>query len=103
MRVKWHPKAKMARDQVADYVKRYFGEKRKMLFLQQVRQTTQKLKSSPNIGQIDPLFTDHSRTYRSVIINGLNKLVYCIDGNILHVVAFWDTRCEPQNQVQQTE
>jgi Txe/YoeB family toxin of Txe-Axe toxin-antitoxin module len=59
---------------------------------------TQKLKRSPGIGQIDPLFADRPQTYRSVIINGLNKLVYRIEGNTIHIVGFWDTRMDDEEQ-----
>jgi hypothetical protein len=59
---------------------------------------TQTLKRSPNIGQIDPLFASHAATYRSVIINGLNKMVYRIAGNVIYIVAFWDTRMQPEEQ-----
>ena len=59
---------------------------------------TQKLKRSPGIGQIDPLFADRPQTYRSVMINGLNKLVYRIEGNTIHIVGFWDTRMDDEGQ-----
>ena len=42
-------------------------------------------------------------TYRSVIINGLNKMVYRVDGNIIYIVDFWDTRREPVSLASQTE
>ena len=84
MRVKWTEHALAQRKQVADYISRQFGAKRKRNFLQEVRKTTKQLKSSPYIGQIDPLFESHVATYRSVIINGLNKMVYRIDGDIIH-------------------
>ena len=64
---------------------------------------TQKLRRNPYIGQIDPLFEGFVATYRSVIINGLNKLVYRIDDNTIHVVAFWDTRMEPEKQATRVE
>ena len=63
---------------------------------------TQKLKRSPGIGQIDPLFASHAATYRSVIVNGLNKMVYRIDGDVIYIAAFWDTRMEPNEQRDQT-
>lgn len=60
---------------------------------------TQKLKRSPGIGQIDSLFADRRpQTYRSVIINGLNKLVYRIDDDTIRIVAFWDTRMQAKDQ-----
>lgn len=101
MRVVWDPKAKEARTQVANYIRREFGARRKTRFLQEVRQVTQQLKRSPGIGQIDPLFSDRTRTYRSVIINGLNKLVYFTEGDILYIAGFWDTRMQPEDQAAQ--
>lgn len=59
---------------------------------------TQKLKRSPGIGQIDPLFASHAATYRSIIINGLNKMVYRVDDDVIYIVAFWDTCMEPEEQ-----
>ena len=101
MRVVWDPKAKEARTQVANYIRREFGARRKTRFLQEVRQVTQQLKRSPGIGRIDPLFSDRTRTYRSVIINGLNKLVYFTEGDILYIAGFWDTRMQPEDQAAQ--
>ena len=102
MKVKWTERARKQRDEVADYIRRLFGAKRKYLFKQEIRATTDLLKHSPGIGQIDPLFSDRARTYRSVIVNGLNKLVYFIDEDIIHIVAFWDTRMEPEEQARLT-
>ena len=101
MRVVWDPKAKEARTQVANYIRREFGARRKTRFLQEVRQVTQQLKRSPGIRRIDPLFSDRTRTYRSVIINGLNKLVYFTEGDILYIAGFWDTRMQPEDQAAQ--
>ena len=103
MRVVWDPKAKEARTQVANYIRREFGARRKTRFLQEVRQVTQQLKRSPGIGRIDPLFSDRTRTYRSVIINGLNKLVYFTEGDILYIAGFWDTRMQPEDQAAQVK
>jgi len=98
MRVVWDPEAKKARTQVANYIRRQFGAKRKTRFLQEVRQMTQQLKRSPGIGHIDPLFSDRARTYRSVIINGLNKLIYFVSEDILYIAGFWDTRMDDVEQ-----
>ena len=103
MKVKWHHVALVQRKQVSTYIRREFGTVRERKFKQKVNRVVEQLMKSPNIGQIDPLFADRPNTYRSVIINGLNKLVYYTDGNTLHIAAFWDTRSEPQSQVLQTE
>ncbi len=89
--------------QVARYVNRKFGRKARQEFMQRVKDVEQRIANQPNIGSIDPLYADRSQAYRSVIINGLNKLVYRIDGDIIYIIDFWDTRREPVKQSSQTE
>ena len=98
MKVEWTKDANKQLDLVAEYIRNEFGARRRKQFLTEVRQMSQKLRRNPNIGQIDPLFINHAKTYRSVIVNGLNKIVYRIDDDIIYIVAFWDTRMEPENQ-----
>jgi len=43
---------------VANYIGQQFGARRKHQFKQEIRETTNLLKRSPGIGQIDPLFSD---------------------------------------------
>ena len=100
MRVEWTDYAEMRRDQIADYIFDYFGFKRMEKFMQEVDYAVNMLVRSPHIGPIDPLFNDRSVSYRSIIINGLSKLVYRIDNDTIYIVAFWDTRCEPEAQAE---
>ena len=72
-------------------------------FIEQVDKTVNMIIRYPNIGSIDPLFSDRPYVYRSVIINGLSKLVYRINDDIIHIVAFWDTRQEPEAQTEQVK
>lgn len=99
----WHSQAKEGKKQVADYIRRQFGLKHKKEFMQEVDQAAKRLMLSPNIGFIDPLFADRPSTYRSIIINGLSKMVYRIDDDVIHVVAFWDVRREPVAQAEQVK
>lgn len=101
MKVIWHPRAKAAKRVIADYIRWRFGTDRKDVFMEEVRQTTKLLRLNPNLGSIDPLFSDRPIANRSVIINGLSKMVYYVDGETIYIVAFWDTRQEPNNQVEQ--
>lgn len=100
MRVKWSDHALAQRKQVADCIRDYFGAKHKILFLQEVRRITGMLKRSPNVGSIDPLFADRSVAYRSVIINGLSKMVHYVKDDTIRIAGFWDTRCEPEAQAE---
>ena len=103
MKLKWQTKAKASKTAIANYIRREFGAKRKIAFLQQLKQTTDLLKRSPNIGQIDPLFSDRAMTYRSVIINGLNKLVYFVNDDTIYIAGFWDTRMDDEDQATQVK
>lgn len=103
MKVEWTEHVRWQRKQIADYICKSFGTRRARIFKQEVGRTTKLLGSHPNIGPIDPLFSDRPNAYRSIIINGLSKLVYRIDGDSIRIVAFWDTRREPKNQASQTK
>ena len=103
MKVHWDPVAMKAQRQVAAYIRREFGVKRAKRFRQDVDDTVKQLLRSPGIGQIDPLFSDRAKTYRSVIINGLNKLVYFVSDDILYIAAFWDTRMDDEDQALQVK
>lgn len=98
MRVEWSEKAEWHRDIIGDYIYERFGSDSLDAFIQEVEKTISLLVSNPNIGTIDSLFADRPFTYRSVIINGLSKLVYRVDGDDIFIVGFWDTRSEPNAQ-----
>ena len=98
MRVIWQEPAKRGRRQIAAYIRQEFGVKRAKKFRQEVADTVNLLSRSPGIGQIDQLFASHATTYRSVIVNGLNKMVYRVDDDVIYIVVFWDARMEPEEQ-----
>jgi len=83
MRIIWQTPAKIGRRQVTAYIYRRFGIERVKQFRRDVDQTAQMIMRHPNIGSIDPLFENRPNTYRSVIINGLSKMVYFIEGETL--------------------
>ena len=103
MKIIWQESAKEGRRQVAAYIHKEFGIKRAKRFRQEIDDAAAMLMRSPYIGKIDPLYADRPVVYRSIVINGLNKMVYRIDGDIIYIVDFWDTRREPVNQASQTK
>ena len=103
MKIIWQTNAKASFQQIARYIKRYFGIKAKRNFAEEVLLQSNLLLQFPNMGKIDPLFDDRTDTYRSIIINGLSKLVYRINGDVINVVAFWDCRCEPVAQAKKVK
>ena len=103
MKTKWDPKARNSFRQIAKYIQRRFGSTARTDFIEEVKRAENLLTHSPYIGKLDPLFADHSRTYRSVIINGLSKMVYFVEGDLIYIAAFWDTRREPKKQAEQVK
>jgi plasmid stabilization system protein ParE len=101
MKIHWHKRAAAQLHQVEEYVLRDFGERIRQEFMDEVEQTVLSLAEMPTMGQIDPLFAHRKQTYRSIIVRRLNKVVYYVKDDTLHIAAFWDTRREPRNQAQQ--
>ena len=102
MKIHWHKRAVAQLHQVEDYVFRDFGERIRQEFMDEVEQAVLSLARMPSMGQLDPLFAHRKQAYRSIIVRRLNKVVYYVKDDTLHIAAFWDTRREPRNQVRQT-
>ncbi len=102
MKIHWHKRAVAQLHQVEDYVLRDFGERIRQEFMDEVEQAVLSLARMPSMGQLDPLFAHRKQAYRSIIVRRLNKVVYYVKDDTLHIAAFWDTRREPRNQVRQT-
>ena len=96
MKIIWQTQAADSYRQVAHYISARFGRKARREFMQRVKDAERLIKRNPNIFPIDPLYADSPVPYRSIVINGLNKLVYRVDDDVIHIVDFWDTRREPK-------
>ena len=101
MKIHWHKRAAAQLHQVEEYVLRDFGERIRQEFMDEVEQTVLSLAEIPTMGQMDPLFAHRKQTYRSIIVRRMNKVVYYVKDDTLHIAAFWDTRREPRNQASQ--
>ncbi|MBQ8703982.1 MAG: type II toxin-antitoxin system RelE/ParE family toxin [Bacteroidales bacterium] len=101
MRIEWYSGAETQKDKIADYIFERFGYNRMEQYLDEVERTVSMLKQYPSLGTIDSLFADRPKVYRSVIIGGLSKMVYRIETDTIHIVAFWDCRQEPEQQAAQ--
>lgn len=103
MKIRWHKRADAALHQVEEYVLQEFGELVRQEFMDEVEKAVNALANMPNMGKLDPLFAHRKQEYRSIIVRRLNKVVYYVKEDIIHVAAFWDTRREPKNQAKQTK
>lgn len=98
MKIIWQAEAKTSHREIARYINRRFGRKIRKKFLQKVKEAEALIKRHPEIGPIDPLFADRARTYRSVVIDSLSKMVYFVEGDIIYIAAFWDCRMDPSTE-----
>ena len=102
MKIRWHKRAEASLRQVEQYVLENFGEKVRQEFMDEVEKSVGSLAEMPTLGRLDPLFAHRQIAYRSIIVRNLNKVVYYIKNDAIHVAAFWDTRREPKNQARNT-
>lgn len=103
MRVVWTPLAKSQRRKTALYIYREFGRRSSDVFVDQIHHCATLLADSPYMGHPEPLLSNRAALYRSIVVNRLNKIVYRIDGDVLTIVALWDTRREPQQQADEVK
>lgn len=101
MKIYWHKRAVTALHQIEDYILREFGEIIRKEFMDEVDQAVLALADMPAKGKIDPLFAHRKQTYRSIIVRRLNKVVYYVKDDTIHIAALWDTRREPKTQANQ--
>ena len=103
MKIIWRQNEKDGYKQIANYIKLKFGIKAKRKFVTEVTEYEKLLCQHPNMASIDPLFETRARTYRSVLINNLSKMVYYLEDDIIYISAFWDCRSNPITQAQQVK
>ena len=99
MKVVWSENARQAMRNNVTYIAQQFGKRSKMKFLEEVKRAVELLQNLPDIGHLEPLLSECTTQYKSLIINKYNKLVYWENKNQIEIVAFWDTRQELEIQI----
>ena len=82
-------------NETADYIRREFDRSRMSRFLQKVRETRRLLADNPYLGPIESILSEKQVTYRYVVVDKLNKMVYYIENEKIIIADFWDCRREP--------
>lgn len=103
MRLVWSENARNSAREVARYIYLDFGEKARQKFLKEIEQTDILLRDNPLLGRIEPLLENCKEQYRSIVVNRLSKIIYYINGEVIEIVALWDTRREPLSQVEEED
>lgn len=83
----------------ADEIAEEKGSRSSVKFMTEVIQATNLLIKQPNYGQREPLLRKSKILFRRVVIGKLNKLIYFVDGDVIKIVDFWNTRMSPRNLV----
>ena len=91
----WHPEATLSAAQTAEYIRLRDGELACESFINDIDEATETLKRFPTSSPEERLFRKNPLHFRSVPIQQLNKIIYRIDGDVIYIVDFWDTRMKP--------
>ncbi len=104
MKVRILDEAQEKFDSISNYILTHNGERSKAKFVSEVLDNIDRLETNPYMGKIEPNLVEKASTYRSVVINPLNKVVYRIlKEDILEIVAIWDVRRSPENLAKSIE
>ena len=95
MKVVVSERAKYNREQIARYILRDFGERALLDFREAYKETKRYITLHPEGCQIEEHLSNEQYTYHFTNINGLSKLLYRIDGEMIYIVDMWDVRQEP--------
>lgn len=99
MRIIWTESAQKSQDAAAAYIFNEFGAMPLIDFYKNLDEIEEDLSDFPELGRIEPLLQDRSKSYRSLVATKYNKIIYYVDDDKIYIVDFWDTRREPKAQV----
>lgn len=98
MTVLWMEQAQESLGQANRYIRKEYGRKASENFILKMYKVGRLLADNPYMGSVEPLLENSKITYRSIVVNRLNKLVYRIVENRIEIADVWDTRREPRLQ-----
>ena len=68
----------------------------KNLLTDDIHQVNERYELECSMGRIEPLLANRATTYRSILVNEINKIVYAVKGDTVEISGFWNMRREPQ-------
>ena len=78
--------------EVASYIAREFGRKAVLEFRERVKDWTEAIKRNPKSGSRDLDMSTDEIEYRHVPIYRRSRMEYRVEGDIIYIVDFYDTR-----------
>ena len=96
MRLVWDEEAFALVLRTADEIAEERGDRSSVKFMTEVMNSANLLIKHPNYGQKEPLLRKSKIPFRRVVIGKLNKLIYFVDGDVIKIADFWNTRMNPR-------
>lgn len=96
MQINWSRKALRELDIAMGYCEEQFGTRVALHFYQTITDFEVHLSNNPSLGYPEPLLSERSRNYRSLLIHTHFKLVYYIEKDVIKIADLWDTRRDPE-------
>ncbi len=95
MKLVWLPQAEFAWQNIAEYIFKEFGAKALLNYGKHTDDWIDVIIHNPIAFQREQLLLNREKTYYSVIVNHLTKLVYFVDADTIYIADVWDTRQLP--------
>jgi plasmid stabilization system protein ParE len=95
MVVEWSNRAKKDMAQIWEYY-RSKNESAAIRILKRIRSSALILAFSPRIAPRERQLEEFPQEFRSMVVKGIHKIVYYIDGDKVNVVTIWDCRRNPE-------
>ncbi len=84
---------------VAGYIARTFGRQALLEFQARLQECTKLIKENPGIGSVDWDVSTQEKQYLTILIYRRSWMVYRVEGEIIYIVDFYDTRkSNPSNE-----
>lgn len=102
MIVRVSERAKYNRNQIVSYILRQFGEQAVLDFRKAYKETKRFLAEHPKSSPKEENLSTEKYSYHFTFINGLTKVVYRVDGEVVYLVDMWDVRREPPQEIRES-
>lgn len=96
MNVIWSESAFEIFSETSDYIQGKFGERARDIFVQKVHKTVSLLAINPGIGVVEQRLVNAPVEYHSINADGINRIVYYVEGDTIQIADFWNMRRNPK-------
>ncbi len=91
-KVVWQRNAIIQRNSILEYIIREFGKSPARKFNAELKRCQNLICSNPLIAPLEQLLSGMEKTYRSILVSRLSKMIFYEEEGVIHIVALWDTR-----------